>query len=224
MPRILVADDHGLYRKGLRSTLEAAITNSQILEADSFEAALAEIEAGGSLDLALLDLNMGGQISFKTLRRVRESCPRTRFLILSASDARSDVLNSLASGLHGFVSKLQPEQEIIQAVKHVLCGCIYVPPWLSQVHFLGSNQFANARLLPYQSCEDSFAKLTPRQKDVLPLLAKGLSNKEIARVLNITEATTKIHVAGLCRVLGVRNRTEAAWATRTFIAQPEITA
>lgn len=219
MPRILVADDHGLYRKGLRSTLEAALPKSEVFEADSLEAALIEIEAEGNLDLVLVDLNMPGLVSFDSLREARECYAKIRFLVISASDAKADVLSCLASGLHGFVSKLQPEDEIVAAVKYVLSGCIYVPPWLAQVGVLGSNGFFAPGFQSSPKLQDQFAKLTPRQREVLPLIARGMSNKEIARALNIAEATTKIHAAGLCRVLGVRNRTEVAVAARVFLEQ-----
>lgn len=226
MPRILVADDHGLYRKGLRTTLKASFSKLEIVEADSLEAALIKIEADGNLDLVLIDLNMPGLVSFDSLREARERYPRTRFLVISASDAKADVLNCLAAGLHGFVSKLQPEEEIVYAVKHVLNGCIYVPPWLAQVGMLGSttgfynsNLYSSPNLYTSSRLQDRFARLTRRQRDVLPLLARGMSNKEIARALNIAEATTKIHAAALCRVLGVRNRTEAAVAARTLLEQ-----
>jgi DNA-binding NarL/FixJ family response regulator len=216
MCRILVADDHGLYRKGLRSTLEAALPNLEVSEADSLDATLIAIEADSNLDLALIDLNMPGLVSYENLREIRESYPKTRFLVISASDAREDVLGCLAVGLHGFVSKLQPDDEIIGAVKQVIRGCIYVPPWLAQVGLLGSVRSLFPNMLPCLA-RDPLAKLTPRQRDVLPLLARGMSNKEIARTLNIAEATTKIHAAALCRVLGARNRTEAAVTARALL-------
>jgi DNA-binding NarL/FixJ family response regulator len=123
------------------------------------------------------------------------------------------VLGTLAAGLHGFVSKVQQDHEIIAAVTHVLNGGIYVPAWIAQVDLLPAN---SAQVIG-RTTELPFTRLTPRQKDILPLLAKGLSNKEIARALNITEATIKIHVAALCRAIGARNRTEAAWATRGLL-------
>ena len=219
MPRILVADDHGLYRKGLRSTLEAALANLEVTEADSLDAALIAIEADGRLDLVLVDLNMPGLVTFDSLREARECYPKIRFLVISASDAKEDVLNCLAAGLHGFVSKLQPDDEIVAAVKSVLIGCIYVPPWLAQVGVLGLGRSFGSSLQPYLKVQDPLAKLTPRQRDVLPLLARGMSNKEIARALKIAEATTKIHAAALCRALGARNRTEAAVAARALLVQ-----
>lgn len=219
MPRILVADDHGLYRKGLRSTLEAALPDLEVTEADSLDAALIAIEAESQLDLVLVDLNMPGLVSFDSLREARECYPKIRFLVISASDAKEDVLGCLAAGLHGFVSKLQLDDEIVASVKYVLSGCIYVPPWLAQVGVLGPGRCFGPASQPYLKVHDPLAKLTPRQRDVLPLLARGMSNKEIARALKIAEATTKIHAAALCRVLGARNRTEAAVAARAILVQ-----
>jgi DNA-binding NarL/FixJ family response regulator len=219
MPRVLVADDHGLYRKGLRSTLEAALPNVEISEADSLDTAFIAIEAEGNFDLVLVDLNMPGLVSYDSLREARECYPKTRFLVISASDAKDDVLGCLAMGLHGFVSKLQSDEEIVAAVKHVLGGSIYVPPWLAQVRILGLDRPVGPGLQPYLRLHDPLPKLTPRQREVLPLLARGMSNKEIGRALKIAEATTKVHAATLCRVLGVRNRTEAAVAARALLNQ-----
>jgi DNA-binding NarL/FixJ family response regulator len=223
MPRILIADDHGLYRKGLRSTLKAAFPKAEIAEAGSLESALIELEgADGNFDLVLVDLNMPGVKSFDSLREARERCPSARFLLITASDARTDVLNCLAARLHGFVSKLQSEDEIVSAVTQVLNGGIYVPSWFAQVGLPGSAGFVSASTSSSSSdysstnLQERFAKLTRRQRDVLLLLARGMSNKEIARALNIAEATTKIHAAALCRVLGLRNRIEAAVAARTL--------
>jgi DNA-binding NarL/FixJ family response regulator len=189
VPRILIADDHGLYRKGLRSALEAGFSSVDVLEADCMESVLATLELNPTIEMVLLDLNMPGLISFESLRAARECYPQTRFAILSASDAKGDILSSLAAGLHAFISKLQPDEEIISAVKDVLAGRIYVPPWLAQVgehHASGNGASVGVTTRSVQH----LAKLTPRQRDVLPLLARGLSNKEIARVLNISEATT----------------------------------
>jgi DNA-binding NarL/FixJ family response regulator len=214
MPRILIADDHGLYRKGLRSTLEAALPVLEICEAHCLDEALIAIEADDCFDLVLIDLYMPGVLSFDSLRAARECYPKLRFMVISASDARDDVLASLGAGLHGFVSKLQPDSEIVAAVEQVLDGAIYVPPWLAQARFFESGR---SGLQTHLKAQDSLARLTPRQRDVLPLLAQGMSNKEIARALKIAEATTKIHAAALCRVLGVRNRTEAAVAARQLL-------
>jgi DNA-binding NarL/FixJ family response regulator len=162
---------------------------------------------------------MPGFISFDSLREARECYPKIRFLVISGSDAKEDVLRCLAAGLHGFVSKMQPDDEIVTAVKSVLRGGIYVPPWLAHVGMLEPSRRFGPGLQSYLKVQDPLAKLTPRQRDVLPLLARGMSNKEIARALKIAEATTKIHAAALCRVLGARNRTEAAVVARNLLSR-----
>jgi DNA-binding NarL/FixJ family response regulator len=217
MPRILIADGHGLYRRGLRGTLEAELQNVEIWEADCLDRVLSIVEAEGSIELILIDFALPGAHCLDSLREAREYYSDIRFLVISASDAREDVLGCLRVGLHGFVSKLQPDHEIVVAVQRVLDGAIYVPPWLAS-----RNTFESQRLGPQtaQRHQDPVAKLTPRQRDVLPLLAKGMSNKEIARALNIAEGTTKVHAAAICRLLGVRNRIEAALAASELLERP----
>ena len=219
MPRILIADDHGLYRKGLRSALELALPHSEIVEADGCDRAMEHLEDDGSFDLALLDLNMPGLVFPDSLREVRACYPRLRFAILSASDTRTDMLTSLAAGANGFISKLQTDDEIVAAVKDILAGKIYVSPLM--VNGPQTQSWHEPAGRPEMAPDVEFAKLTPRQRDVLPLVARGLSNKEIARELRIAEATTKIHMAALLRVLGVRNRTEAAVRAQMLISRHE---
>jgi DNA-binding NarL/FixJ family response regulator len=221
--RILIADDHGLYRRGLRAALEAAIPGIEVIEANGIDATLAQLEQAGPIDLALVDLEMTGLVSLNILREIHEFYPETRFAIISASDARLGALEALASGLHGFISKSQRDEEIIAGVNDILSGRIYVPPIIAS-RAAGA---AEAREKGVRMGSKGGAgkldmdRLTPRQRDVLELIAAGLSNKEIARKLNIAEATTKIHIAGLMRALGVRNRTEAAVLVRDWLDQQQ---
>lgn len=211
MPRILVADDHGLYRRGLRMALESMLPNSEVIEADSMDAAIARLEDSSRIDIAMIDLRMDGELSLNILREIRTIYPATRFVIISASEARADILRSLEWGVHGYISKSQSDVEIIGATSDVLSGRIYVPAIIADIKPAITNggcppsfsESAEPQLTDLQ-------KLTARQRDVLMLIAEGRSNKEIARALSIAEATTKIHVAALMRILGVRNRTEAA--------------
>jgi DNA-binding NarL/FixJ family response regulator len=209
MPRILIADDHGVYRKGLRGTLVAALTDVKVWEADCLDRVLATIEREHRFDLVLIDICMRGILSFDSLFELRQSYPHIRVLVISASNTKEDVLGCLRAGLHGYVCKLQPEDEIIGAVQQVLAGGIYAPLWLAEQTIFETKRCSSFTPLRQQNF---YSQLTPRQRDVLPLLASGKSNKEIARSLKIAEATTKIHAAAVCRVLGVRNRTEAALA------------
>lgn len=220
MTRILIADDHGLYRKGLRCVLDLAFPGADIVEADGFDSAMERLEDSGAFDVALLDLNMPGLVFPDSLREVRACYPRIRFAILSASDTRADMLASLAAGANGFISKLQTDDEIVAAIQDILAGKVYVSPLMVNGPQLHAWNDPPARTVE-QATDVEYAKLTPRQRDVLPLVARGLSNKEIARELKIAEATTKIHMAALLRVLGVRNRTEAAVRAQMLIGRPD---
>lgn len=223
MPRLVIADDHGLYRRGLRLVLEEALDDSVIYEEDTLEGVLAVL-AANTIDLAVLDLSMPGLHSLMDLREIRKTFTNTRFVILSAQDSGEMVLGALAAGLHGYISKSQPDHEVVAAIRDVLSGRIFVPPWLPQVSLVTSNS-SETRLKPRSAQVPNPIRLTSRQRDVLALVAEGLSNKEIAARLSIAETTTKIHVAASMRALGARNRTEAAillksWVDDQVLAHP----
>jgi DNA-binding NarL/FixJ family response regulator len=175
--------------------------------------------AEGDLDLIVVELSTLGTKSFERLSQARETCPTTRFLAISASHAKTDVLNCLAAGLHGFVSKLQPDHEVISAIEYVLKGSIYVPPWLAQIESDRLDLASGFTWDLVPTIGDRLAGLTRRQWDVLFLLARGQSNEEIARSLNITEATSQTHAAGLCRALGVSNPAEAVAVARAVLTR-----
>jgi DNA-binding NarL/FixJ family response regulator len=211
MPRILVFDEHSVYRTGLRSLIGARVPRAEVIEASSLIQALSQIR-NGAFDLVLVGVGLSSLGSLDPLKAAREASPATRFAIISASDTRADILASLAAGFHGFISKRQSEIDILAAISDILSGRIYVPWSLAQA---GDGDAVGGRFsgeaLPMMSSEADLLKLTTRQREVLSLLARGKSNKEIARALEIAEATTKIHMAALLRALGVRNRTEAAY-------------
>jgi DNA-binding NarL/FixJ family response regulator len=219
MSRILLIDRHGVYRKGLRLALQIHFPGSHVLEAESLQEARKEFDPDGVLDLVLVDADEP-DASFDVLRSLRQSHPRTRLVALSATADRAAILGSLENGLFGFISKSQSDSEIFSAIKDILSGRIYVPFIMSQLDGVNGSA-AGARSAGMDSPPpDRNAhpkKLTPRQRQILPLLAKGMSNKEIARALKIAEGTTKIHASGLLRALGVRNRTEAAVAARDYV-------
>lgn len=203
--RVLVVDDHGLYRRGLRAAMEA-MPDAEVEEADGPRSAALRLAMPPEFNLVLLDLHMEGRLSTEYVQAVRRSCPRTRFVVISASADKADVLWALNLGFHGYIVKNQSDQDIIGAVADVASGRIYVPPMMTAATPTGAEraQPVDNRLRVGGEC------LTPRQRQVLGLMGEGLSNKEIAKFLGISDSTTKIHVAALMRALGVRNRTEAA--------------
>jgi DNA-binding NarL/FixJ family response regulator len=220
MPRILLVDSHGVYRKGLRLALQVHFPGSQIIEADTLQAARGELDPDGAFDLVLVDVDAPDS-PVSVLGALRQSHPRTRLVALSATATRASILRSLENCLFGFISKSQSDEEIFSAISDILSGRIYVPLTMSEPHRTADHASDHDATFPQVDHDLHAERLTPRQREILPLLAKGMSNKEIARVLKIAEGTTKIHASGLLRVLGVRNRTEAAVAARDYIAPDE---
>jgi DNA-binding NarL/FixJ family response regulator len=211
MPRILVLDEHTVYRTGLRSLICAKVPCAEVIEASSLVQALSQLR-NSIFDLVLVGVDLSSFGPLNPLKAAGEASSATRFAIISSSDTRTDILASLAAGFHGFISKHQSDTDILAAITDILSGRIYIPSSLAEV-----GNGARRATPPTLSAEADVFKLTKRQREVLSLLARGRSNKEIARALDIAEATTKIHMAALVRALGVRNRTEAAFRAGNLI-------
>jgi len=225
MVRILVADEHALYRTGLRVVLQAALPDAELLEAVDLDSLMRSLMEEEHIQLALVSLNLMGSEGARTIWDFKRASAMTRYVVISTDCTFDQVLHYIAEGFYGFVSTLQRDDEIVAAVLDVLAGRLSIPrdltPFGSGAEGHGSREGPQRRPnLPQTPFE-----LTPRQKDVLTLLADGLSNREIAQALHIAEPTTKIHVSGLMRVLNVRNRTEAAVLARdiirTFAVDPQ---
>ena len=217
MPRILVLDEHTIYRTGLCSLICARVPCVEVIEANSLVQGLSQLR-NSIFDLVLVGVGLS---SLGPLKAACEASPAIRFAIMSSSDTRTDILASLAAGFHGFISKHQSDTDILAAITDILSGRICVPSSLaSSLAEVGNG--ARRATLPTLSTGADALKLTKRQREVLSLLARGRSNKEIARALEIAEATTKIHMAALVRALGVRNRTEAAFKAGNLINSTEL--
>lgn len=202
----LVADDDEFFRMAARVVLTGRLGFADVTECDSFDSAMEQLgEPERRVGLALMDLAMPGMESAANLAAVRECFPDIRVAVVSASERREDILLALASGVHGYVPKRLGIGEMTQALEAILNGQIYVPSSLAQL------PAASASAVP-PATEEAPAPLplTPRQRDVLELIVRGQSNKEIARSLGLGEGTVKIHLAALFRNLGVANRASAA--------------
>jgi DNA-binding NarL/FixJ family response regulator len=209
LKRIVIADDHALFRKGLKLLLSDTYAKADVRDVDSLDAAIEALSSAAPVDLAILDLRMPGMAGVESLRAVREAYPETAILVLSGSDARNDVLGALGAGVHGYVVKSSPDAELLAAIDRIRRGQVYVPSQLASPATPEPEPPASAPPV-------AFDGLTPRQKDVLRLLAKGRANKEIARELDLAEGTVKIHLAAVLRFLKARNRTEAAVLAAKF--------
>lgn len=207
--KFLIADDHEMVRLALRVALGPLGPDAGFVEAATAEAALAAADAHADLDLALVDIQMPGMGGLEGVRRLRAAHPELPIIACSAAEDPALVRSLLALGVSGFIPKSDPTPVIQQAVRLVLAGGSYVPPRL-----LGA-----APAAPEPPAQ--LAALTPRQHDVLRLLAEGKPNKLIARDLDISEATVKVHVLAVFRALGARNRTEAVVIAQRLLADGE---
>ena len=200
--RIVIADDHPLYRQMLAQLLSRAPGIDALEPVASYGAALALIRASNP-DLALLDLHMPEMDGVAGIARARELCPQTRVAVISGIGTAGPIRDVLASGACGFVPKTLGGDTIVAAVRLMLAGVAYLPP----------NTLLDDPATTHETGRDrcrAGAPLTPRELEVLRLLTDGLANKGIARQLSITETTVKLHVRRILQKLAVRNRTAAA--------------
>ncbi|WP_262269891.1 LuxR C-terminal-related transcriptional regulator [Microvirga yunnanensis] len=208
-PRIaLTADDDEFFRAGLRTILAKHLGFPEVIETSSFDEALELLAARNDVALALFDLQMPGMDSPGSLRTVREFFPETRVVMISASTSREDVLMALDAGAHGYIAKGLSMTKMACALGTILEGNIYIPPSTSEIP---SDPAARFVLQDRAERKDGdISLLTPRQRQVLELLVRGKSNKEIARMLNLSDGTVKVHMAALFKNLGVNSRAAAA--------------
>jgi DNA-binding NarL/FixJ family response regulator len=200
--RILIADDHTLFLEGLRLQLEAHDPSMQVQEAADFDTVFEQVRQTGPPDLVLIDLAMPGMDWRQALPLLRKHCPDAPVVVVSASDARDDILAALNCGAAGYIPKSSPGKVMLRALELVLSGGIYVPPEVLSWVERGGKPAATSETAAARS-------LTPRQIEVLSLMAKGQSNKMIARTLKLAEGTVKLHVAAILKALGVGNRAHA---------------
>jgi DNA-binding NarL/FixJ family response regulator len=199
-----LADDHPIVRAALASALGDLAPSVRFREASDAAGALALLDGVPPLDLLVVDLRMPGADGLSTVRALRERAPEVPLVVVSAEDDPAHIAPLLALGVAGFIPKSEPPAVIVSALRLVLAGGTYVPPRL-----------AAAAAAPPPGAAD--AGLTPRQWEVVKLLARGLSNKAIANALGVTEGTVKVHLIAVFRALGVRNRTAAVIAARRYL-------
>lgn len=191
--RILLVDDHAMFRTGLRMVLIAEIPGAQVVEAASTDAALHADP--GDVDVILLDVKLSGLNGIESIALFRRRWPLARILMLSAEDNSDIVREALARGADCFVSKAESAERITEAIRLALVGT-------------GEPASTPRPEMP------SPARLTPRQCEVLDLLNQGLSNKLIARRLDLSNNTVRRHVQDILQFYGVASRSEAVFVAR----------
>jgi DNA-binding NarL/FixJ family response regulator len=206
--KILICDDHALFRAGLRLVLRELEASTELLDASSAEETFRLVDVHPDLDLVLMDLNMPGMDGLAALETLRARSPALPVVIVSGSERHADVRAAIERGAAGFIPKSSNPPVLLAALRLILSGGVYVPPLV-----LAATP-AEERGAATETRRERAAALTPRQLEVLELMAAGRTNREIRDALGIAEGTVKAHVATILEALGVANRTEAGAVMR----------
>jgi len=199
--KILHADDHPLFREGIRFFLKLLDAQVTALEAGSLQATVDKLALEWPVDLLLLDLEMPGMNGGEGFFAIRRRYPRLAIAIVSGVTDASIIRPLLEGGARGFIPKLSGSEQLLDALRRILNGEVYVPDAM----------FMRGAVHPAEESSDA---LTARQLDILPLLAEGMPNKQIAGALGVTEGTVKQHLKDLFKRLNARNRTQAVKEAR----------
>lgn len=199
--KILLADDHTLFREGMRLVLSRLGPDTTVVEAADHQALLELATAHPDANLALIDLGMPGADPFQALKQLLGRFPTLPVVVLSASEDPDHMRRALDLGVMGYIPKRETAEVMLHALRLVLAGGVYIPPLLVEGMHTGS-------------VSRGATPLTPRQGEVLGGMVAGKPNKEIGRELGMSEATVKAHVTAILRVLNVTNRTQAVSAAQ----------
>lgn len=191
MPRLLIIDDHPLFREGMIAALSRLLPGVGMIGAGSAEDGLSVLDNDPDIDLVLIDIRLPGMDGFTALRQFAQLHPTISRMIMTGSDDADDERRAIAEGASGYLHKSMDIDDVGIAIETVLMGDVY--------------RHQRHRTKPARND----ITLTLRQLDVLQLLTEGRSNKEIARTLDITERTAKAHVAAIFLAFGSANRTQA---------------
>lgn len=206
--KILHADDHPMFREGLRFFLQLLGPEVVVLEAGNLRAALDKLALEWPIDLMLLDLQMPGMGEIEGFLAIRRAYPALPVVVVSGVNDPQIIRTLLDGGARGYIPKFTGSEQLMDALRRVLNGEVYVPDAV----FLPPSQAAG---------NGDLAQLTSRQLQILPLLAEGMPNKRIADALGLTEGTVKQHLKDLFRRLNASNRTQAVGEARRLGLLPK---
>ena len=201
--RLVIADDHPLFRDALRQAVGSVLDNAKIDEAGSFEDLTGLLERESDVDLILLDLAMPGVSGFNGLIYLRAQHPSIPVIVVSATDDAATIRRSLDFGASGFIPKRFGVETLRDAILKVMEGDVWAPP---------DTDLSSGADPEITRLRDRLVTLTPQQVRVLMMLSEGLLNKQIAYELGVSEATIKAHVSAILQKLGVESRTQAVIA------------
>jgi DNA-binding NarL/FixJ family response regulator len=206
MYKILIADDHPLFREAIHNVISDGFPGSEVMETEDLDGALALTREHDDLDLILLDLNMPGMHGLNGLINLRNEAPTIPVVIVSAEQDKQVVLQAITYGAVGFITKSSPRKQMTDAIEQILNGNVYLPSDIIRSQKSATRRNTNdAPHFPPELLQ----ALTRKQLLVLERMTKGDSNKQIAYSLTIAETTVKAHVSAILRKLNVHNRVQA---------------
>lgn len=209
--KIIIADDHALIREGLSHTLNREDNNIEILYAEDRASVLRQLEAHSDIDILLLDLRMPDANEYDLLTTVCDTYGDTPVIVISGEEQPLIMRKVIDCGASGFIPKSASNNVLLNAIQLVSNGGTYIPPEMlasKPKHNEGTD--INNHNIPslINETKEAAKKLTQRQSEVLELLSKGMSNKEIAKSFGLSENTVKVHVASILKLFNAENRTE----------------
>jgi len=205
MYKILIADDHPLFREAICNVISTGFPGVELLETCDLDSALALAHEQDDLDLVLLDLNMPGMHGLNGLITLRNECPSIPVVIVSAEQDKQVVLQAITYGAVGFITKSSPRAQMTEAIQQILAGNVYLPSDIIRAN----RTITRRNPEEHPISPELLYALTRKQLLVLERMAKGESNKQIAYHLDIAETTVKAHVSAILRKLNVHNRVQA---------------
>lgn len=197
--KILIADDHALFRDGLALRLEEIVPDAVILQASGYSQVFKILNTESQIDVLLLDVEMQDMPWLESLKQIHAMAPKMKIIVVSASEDSRTIRTILATGVKGYIPKRSEVKVFNNALRLIIEGGNYVPP----------NLLENAPINALSSRNIGIKTLTTRQSQVLDLIAQGKSNKQIAYDMGVSESTVKLHINALLRSLHVSNRTQA---------------
>lgn len=196
--KILIADDHALFRDGLELTLKQLDKDAQIIQAESYAQAQQILKNDTHLKLIIVDLEMPDKDWNEGLDTLMKEVPSAHFVVISASEDAKIIRQAMEKGISGYITKRSEPKIITAALKLILEGGTYLPPVILE-------NITNTKSIS----DNKNGNLTARQSEVLQYISHGLSNKQIAYEMGVSEATVKLHINAMLKTLNATNRTQA---------------
>lgn len=202
--RVLIADDHPLFRTAMHNVIDAVYQDAELIEASDLDEMM-NLAAGQDLDLIVLDLNIPGATGFCGLVQLRNELPNVPVVVVSADEGADVAHDAITYGAVGYIPKSSTMDAMVKALNHVISGGVYLPPADARGDGKRKGSLSEKDLRFAERVES----LSTQQRVVLQMLVEGRPNKQIAYLLDVTESTVKAHVSAILRKLDVQSRTQA---------------